>query len=186
MNVNGKINCDGESSINSLGGGGSGGSLLLEIGTLLGYGVISCNGGDGGQYLSGGIGKGGGGGGGRMIIKFVSQSYKEKYNNFSGVVSTYGGAGFQKGSAGTIFIKKKMQNIQKNILIIKNNNKTFLPTVITKSLKYVINEFYILGSSYVTININNNNYDNGKYFYAENLIGDNTGKFNENKRFRNM
>ena len=80
-----------------------------------------------------------------------------------------------------------MQNIQKNILIIKNNNKTFLPTVITKSMKYVINEFYILGSSYVTININNNNNDNnGKYFYAENLIGDNTGKFNENKRFRIM
>ena len=60
ITVNGKINSDGESSYNSLGGGGSGGSLSLEIGTLLGYGVISCNGGDGGQYSSGGIGQGGG------------------------------------------------------------------------------------------------------------------------------
>ena len=178
MTVNGKINSDGESSYNNLGGGGSGGSLLLEIGTLLGYGMISCNGGDGGQYLSGGIGQGGGGGGGRLIMKFTNQSYKEKFNNFSGTVSTYGGDGFQKGSAGTVLIKKIIQNVPKNILIIKNNNLTFLSTVITKSYKYVINEFHILGNSYVTININNNDYKNGKYFYAENIVGDYTGKLN--------
>ena len=180
MKVNGNINCDGESGLNSLAGGGSGGSLILEIGTLLGYGLISCNGGNGGQYDNNGIGKGGGGGGGRIIIELTDRSYNnEVYNNFSGIVSTYGGTGFQIASSGTIFIQKNIDNKIHNILIIKNNNQTFLPTVITKSYKNDINELNILGYSYVTINLlsNNSYHNNGKYFYLNKIIGDATGEF---------
>ena len=62
------------------GGGGSGGSVYLEITTLSGSGVISVRGGDG-------SGNGGGGGGGRIAILHASAL------SFSGNIFADGGLG---------------------------------------------------------------------------------------------
>ncbi|MFH1745535.1 MAG: dockerin type I domain-containing protein [Planctomycetota bacterium] len=97
--VNGTFTCDGELSANGLvgaqydAGGGAGGSIWIEAGTLAGAGVFHANGGPG-SYLP----HAGGGGGGRVAIYYDSSS-------FSGSVAAYGGAGVQYGGAGSIYTK---------------------------------------------------------------------------------
>ena len=72
------------------GGGGSGGSIYLTVGTLAGVGAISADGGDGGEG-------GGGGGGGRIAVYYDTAT-------FSGTVTASGGAGVNLGGIGTIFL----------------------------------------------------------------------------------
>ena len=50
---------DGANGIGAFSGGGSGGTVLLNVGSLKGHGRLSC---DGGQ------GRGGGGSGGRLCL----------------------------------------------------------------------------------------------------------------------
>ena len=69
-------------------GGGSGGSLVLNVATLAGSGTVSASGGAGN-------GQAGGGGGGRIAL-FC------KTNLFTGTVSAFGGPGGAPGGAGTI------------------------------------------------------------------------------------
>jgi len=76
-------------------GGGSGGSISLTVGTLVGAGVISADGGNG-EIRSGG--GGGGGGGGRIAICYNT-------NDFAGTISAQGGSGYEYGGAGTIYTK---------------------------------------------------------------------------------
>ncbi|MCC5785230.1 MAG: hypothetical protein JJU33_00860, partial [Phycisphaerales bacterium] len=77
------------------GGGGSGGSLWIDCGTLSGAGSIRADGGNGAAW-SGGP-KGGGGGGGRIAIYTCDQQLP--LSNFL----ANGGSGFQAGQPGTIF-----------------------------------------------------------------------------------
>ena len=86
------------------GGGGSGGSIWLTVGTLSGSGSITANGGSGVDSV------GGGGGGGRIYISCNN-------NSFAGTVSACGGGGANWGGAGTVFIKPTAQNGQ---LILDN------------------------------------------------------------------
>ena len=94
LTVNGRIEANGLTGGNSKwtgnsGGGGSGGSIWLTVGTLAGSGVISADGGNGG-------GNAGGGAGGRIAMYFDTY-------DFTGPVTFAGGAGNQKGEHGTIY-----------------------------------------------------------------------------------
>src|ERR1019366_3200901 len=82
-------------AISASGGGGSGGSIYLTVGTLGGSGTISANGGTG-------VFQGGGGGGGRIAVLY-------SVYDFSGLVSAYGGGGYNIGGAGTIYTKANNQ-----------------------------------------------------------------------------
>ena len=83
----GYISVDGGDGI----GGGSGGSLLVDGGTIKGRGIFSARGG------AGRAGSGGGGGGGRIAI------YSNNVETlFKGTYSVRGGSGYAKGQPGTV------------------------------------------------------------------------------------
>jgi hypothetical protein len=91
LTVDGNLTADGNDAA-TYGGGGSGGSVYLTVGTLVGGGTISANGGQSGhgQYA-------GSGAGGRIAIEYTT-------NSFTGNISAYGGTNaFQVGGAGTIY-----------------------------------------------------------------------------------
>ena len=75
-------------------GGGSGGSVWIDAGGIMGSGSISAIGGNG---VTGQNYNGGGGGGGRLAINAGSGS-------FSGPISTAGGSGVATGGTGTTYI----------------------------------------------------------------------------------
>lgn len=96
--VDGKLTLDGRLSAEGGGappnnaGGGSGGSIWLTAGTLSGAGVISVNGAPG-EWVDGG-----GGSGGRIAVYFTNKDY-------TGGITAFGGGGYQRGGAGTIYTK---------------------------------------------------------------------------------
>jgi hypothetical protein len=86
--VNGTLSVNGDVA-GSLSGGGSGGSLYLEVTTLAGRGSITAQGGQAGN-------NGGGGGGGRLALYYTT-------NSFTGTLSCCGGWGYKYGGAGTLY-----------------------------------------------------------------------------------
>ena len=97
------------------GGGGSGGSIWIETEGLLGSGNIGANGGN-----SGG-GSAGGGGGGRIAIYYDTDT-------FTGSVTAYGGTGYQRGGAGTIYTQVKSEAW--GDLLIDNGSNWGAPTLL--------------------------------------------------------
>ena len=97
--LDGRISADGSPGIAQGSGGGSGGSISLAVGTLIGGGTISANGGMGNGFGSTG---GGGGGGGRIAIKYGGYL-------FFGATTARGGSGSAWGGAGTIYTKANNQ-----------------------------------------------------------------------------
>ena len=96
LTVDGRISSDGGTGLTQACGGGSGGSIWLNVGKLAGAGVISANGGAG-------YGSGGAGGGGRIAFYYST-------NNFTGTVRAWGGAsGTNFAGAGTIYTKPANQ-----------------------------------------------------------------------------
>ena len=98
LRVSTELNNDGTIDVNggSGTGGGSGGSLLVEGGTIKGRGTFNARGG------AGQVGIGGGGGGGRIAI------YSDKAENyFKGKYSVLGGDGHSKGQPGTVVFGTK-------------------------------------------------------------------------------
>lgn len=113
MELNGLLVLQGFSGINFNVGGGSGGSLLIEIINFIGYGEINVRGGDG-------IGTGGGGVGGRIGIYCEWRySYGGKYRNRGGD----GGFG-----------KKVLYGVVVGIIYVENNFR-FLEYRILKYMK---------------------------------------------------
>jgi hypothetical protein len=93
LTVDGSISANGTDGTSSGAGGGSGGSLWLDVGTFSGSGTIYAVGGDG-EFFGGG----GGGAGGRILVSCRS-------NQFAGNISANGGEGFLlAGGAGTILL----------------------------------------------------------------------------------
>ncbi len=87
----GIISVDGTSSLGSV-GGGSGGSVFIQAGTLVGEGEISANGGS----VSNPPNYGGGGSGGRIAV------YVPISDQFLGQMFAFGGTGNQAGAPGTV------------------------------------------------------------------------------------
>ncbi|MCJ7655851.1 MAG: DUF11 domain-containing protein, partial [Dehalococcoidia bacterium] len=94
LTVNGTIYANGAAGSIS-GGGGSGGSIYITANSLIGNGIISANGGNGGTSNPA-YGYGGGGGGGRIAI------YRNTATEFTGNIVVSGGTGNAKGENGTI------------------------------------------------------------------------------------
>ncbi|HVM50114.1 MAG TPA: carboxypeptidase-like regulatory domain-containing protein [Candidatus Acidoferrum sp.] len=93
--VNGRVSANGGAGIAQGSGGGSGGSVWLNVGTLAGGGTISANGGAGNEL-------GGGGGGGCVSVQYSTSA-------FEGLISAYGGGGYAWGGAGTVYTQAKSQ-----------------------------------------------------------------------------
>ncbi|MFO1477325.1 MAG: Ig-like domain-containing protein [Verrucomicrobiota bacterium] len=114
LNVSRLAQIDGRISANGLagsavgsaigGGGGSGGSVWLSAQTVAGTGMLSANGGNGFDSVSGG------GGGGMVSVLCTT-------NQFVGNMTAYGGSGSGWGGAGTVFVQASGQNPQ---LILDN------------------------------------------------------------------
>ncbi|HTK04300.1 MAG TPA: fibronectin type III domain-containing protein [Candidatus Eisenbacteria bacterium] len=135
---NGTITANGAAGDNSDDGGGAGGSVWIDAGTLAGTGIIRALGGAN-------AGSGGGGGGGRIAILYTS-----------GVPASYTvqahSAGTRPGGAGTIFFKSAAQT--NGDLILDNNDaasnaastttqvgtlsQTFDNITVRKGAKYVV------------------------------------------------
>ena len=107
----GYVSVDGGDGI----GGGSGGSLLVEGGTIQGRGLFSARGG------AGKAGSGGGGGGGRIAI------YSNKAESlFKGTYSVRGGDGYKKGQPGTV-VFVKTSGVPETKLYLKEEGKIEVP-----------------------------------------------------------
>ncbi|KAJ1434641.1 hypothetical protein B484DRAFT_285126, partial [Ochromonadaceae sp. CCMP2298] len=109
VDADASIEADGYSPVSSLAGGGAGGSLHLSAYSLSGSGALSAQGGGGGTQEDT-VAWGGGGGGGRLSL------HVDTYSAFSGTMGAQGGAGAQKGSAGTVFI----MDTSGGMLLLKN------------------------------------------------------------------
>ena len=97
-------------------GGGSGGSILINVTTLEGEGAINASGGDGN-------GNGGGGSGGRIAVYFYNSA-------FTGTVTAMGGrSSFEAGAAGTIYRVDVKRNLK--YLLVSNGNRAPRSSVVT-------------------------------------------------------
>ncbi|MEM6998510.1 MAG: hypothetical protein AAF419_01560, partial [Pseudomonadota bacterium] len=76
-------------------GGGSGGSIWLDVGNLSGTGIIEANGG----WTQESVSSVGGGGGGRVAIYYDTNIDF----NLSTITATGGTGGFQAGEPGTVY-----------------------------------------------------------------------------------
>ncbi|MDE3067932.1 MAG: carboxypeptidase regulatory-like domain-containing protein [Verrucomicrobiota bacterium] len=106
LRVDGEISADGVTGPGGNSGGGSGGSVYLTVGTLLGHGTISANGGPANN-------QGGGGGGGRIAVYFNT-------NDFTGSLMARGGAGYVAGGAGTIYLTPTNSQSRISKLVVDN------------------------------------------------------------------
>jgi hypothetical protein len=95
--LNGMVAADGASPLNGCAGGGAGGSIKMQAGTLSGTGNIHANGGN----APGGGNSTGGGGGGRVALFFDTSNSLPAAN-----ISAFAGSGTQSAAAGTIFVQK--------------------------------------------------------------------------------
>jgi hypothetical protein len=120
--ISGRITADGDGrqrpGSTDLGGGGAGGGVLIVVGTLIGAGEITADGG----FADAGVG-GGAGGGGRIAIYYDDRSV------FTGAVHAFGGGLVPEtarnasiAGAGTIFWKQTAQLF--GDLVVDNANRT--------------------------------------------------------------
>src|ERR1035437_6246232 len=94
-------------------GGGAGGSIWISTHTLAGAGLLAANGGNGED------GDGGGGGGGRIAVYYDTSS-------FSGQSTAYGGGGYQRGGAGTVYLKSSA--LPAGDLVVNQGGSAGVPT----------------------------------------------------------
>jgi hypothetical protein len=120
--LDGRISADGGSGT-GLGGGGSGGSVWLSAGTFTGAGMVSANGGSGSPNGAGG------GGGGRIAVTTYPGT-----NGFTGTISAFGGGGFNRGGAGTIYTRFGAQNV--GLILVDNGGALGTNTTIFDSTTF--------------------------------------------------
>jgi hypothetical protein len=99
LNVDGELSAGGEMGVQDNSGGGSGGSIWVNAGTLAGSGRIAADGGEGELF------GGGGGAGGRIALY-------SRANIFHGLTSAAGAFGDFAGADGTIFTSSGIPQLQ--------------------------------------------------------------------------
>ena len=115
LTVDGEISADAIKGP-SYSGGGSGGCVYLDVGTLSGSGTISANGGEHGRY-----GNAGGGAGGRIAV------YYDNIGPFSGDIQAAGGHGNEYGGAGTQYFLQKGQSMGGVVVHNEGNEGALTP-----------------------------------------------------------
>jgi hypothetical protein len=120
LQMDGLMSANGAVPATEAGGGGSGGSINLIVGTMAGAGSISATG------ASGDLPNGGGGGGGRIALLYST-------NLFTGAFMARGGPGFVAGGAGTISLGARRGA---SALIVDNGGLSGTNTPISASVPY--------------------------------------------------
>ena len=115
---------DGASHSYGAAGGGAGGSVWITASTFSGGGMVDVRGGDGPIVNEE---DGGGGGGGRIAIEADT-------NTFGGSLMAQGGDGFERGGAGTIYLKTEPQTVGN--VIVDNGNAPGARTTLTDNETY--------------------------------------------------
>ena len=133
--INGRISANGNEGVeinqNDFSGGGSGGSIKINVGEISGTGEIEAKGGDG-SFKVRLDNRRGGGGGGRIAIFYTSSNFPEDNIYVKG---GFGNTGEYSGSSGTVYLK---QENEKGKLIINNGN---LETTLLTPLLTSISDF---------------------------------------------
>jgi len=111
---------------------GSGGSVYIQAGYLVGGGTITANG--------GGASNAAGGGGGRIAVIASTSS-------FTGVIHAYGGTGSTPGAAGTIFEQGPGAN---GTLLIDNQNTSTVRLSSVPAGNYTFDSVKVIGLSSAT------------------------------------
>jgi len=107
--VNGIISSNGNAGVLAS-GGGAGGTVFITTRRLLGSGMISCRGGDGG--FSGGTASGGGGSGGRVALHLDELLFDGQFDVTGGYRKpTYDVPNVKQAGPGTVFITVKKDEI---------------------------------------------------------------------------
>jgi hypothetical protein len=112
LTLDGRISAEGRPVIGSGAGAGAGGSVWLKVGTLIGTGAVSASGGSADARW-------GGGGGGRVAVHYTT-------NLFAGRITARGGAGYNGGGAGTVFLRA--WGAQYGTVFLDNNGLSGPPT----------------------------------------------------------
>ena len=100
--LDGVISSDGAAGVLAS-GGGAGGTVFITARRLLGSGMISCRGGDGG--FSGGTASGGGGSGGRVALHLAELLFDGQFDITGGYRKpTYDVPNAKQAGPGTVFI----------------------------------------------------------------------------------
>ena len=108
LQLDGRISANGGTAVSNLNsGGGSGGSVWIQAGKLLGTGAVSADGGTANNL-------GGGGGGGRVAVWFNT-------NLFTGAITARGGPGANAGGPGTVFLNPNAVNVRAPASLIFDN-----------------------------------------------------------------
>lgn len=115
ITVHGKILANGTTHNN---GGGAGGSVYLSSPVVQGNGSIEANGG-GGQTCCG-YNSGGGAGGRIAIVSAKTLLGAFAFDNHGVNLKAFGGAGWNNGGAGTVFVKRTTDLW--GTLVVDNNN----------------------------------------------------------------
>ena len=97
--LDGALRADGNLGLQDDSGGGSGGSIWISAHQISGGGAITANGGNGDLY------GGGGAGGGRIAVY-------APFNTFTGLVTTFAGAGANFGQDGTLYVSNNFLPFQ--------------------------------------------------------------------------
>ena len=97
MQLDGLIAADGASTGNACSGGGAGGSITVEVGTLSGAGSVRA---DGGSVPGGGNDTGGGGGGRVAIVYDTNNGF-----DLDTKVEAVGGEGTAIGAIGSVYLR---------------------------------------------------------------------------------
>ncbi|CAH1775844.1 unnamed protein product, partial [Owenia fusiformis] len=193
VELDGKITADGEvphSTYQSLAGGGSGGSILIECDIIAGHGGIYALGGSGDS-------NGGGGSGGRISVQCDSM------DKFNVTTKAYGGASSREsGGAGTVYLQTANAttgDITNRVIIIDNHNREYpqaldwtgplknihqgdysdisrvggVTWLFHESQNYVFDDIIVRGNAHVAILSDTDNDD--VVVQAERMLGDKSG-----------
>ena len=158
----GKLSADGEPA-NSEGGGGSGGSILVETYDIEGYGEISSAGGQGSGISSGGSGG---------LITILSQSK----NLFEGDYTVNGGKGgtdTHSAGGGMVYIRDVRYGKEYHTLLLDNQNLPHKNSTIDEKGKptHYFNEVHITRNAALHMAENNT----GQTIIIDKLFGDGSG-----------
>jgi len=110
MTIDGAISANGDNNLGNQSGSGSGGSILLDVGTVTGSGIVRANGGTNEV----------GGGGGRVAIYYASLGM-----NSSQFRALGGDGSSSDGGHGTVFLKSSVQ--ANGELIVDGGNQASPP-----------------------------------------------------------
>ncbi|MCP4591612.1 MAG: hypothetical protein GY842_12800, partial [bacterium] len=141
LRVEGVISAGGADAT-SYSGGGAGGSIWIETGVITGTGVVRA---DGGVAASGFNNQGGGGAGGRIAIYFDD----DRFTSSGGEFLARGGAGWQYGGAGTVYLFDRQKSVAGSLLVDNGGQDGSTAEIITGT--WAMDQITMTGYGHLTV-----------------------------------